>query len=99
MNEPDKLKDASRGYGRDMSPAAISRRLDIVVELNETCEWLGKAQLVESEATTHVSKPNPAATPDASEMNPGIVKQEQTERTERKPSVSDSSVPSCRKTD
>ena len=52
MNDPDTLKDASRGYGRDMSPAAISRRLDIVVELNETCEWLGRARPVNSNGTT-----------------------------------------------
>ncbi len=38
------MKNASRGYSRDMSPPAINRRLDIVVELNRLCEWLGKGR-------------------------------------------------------
>lgn len=91
MIDPDKLKEASRGYGRDMSPTAISHRLDLVVELNKTCKWLGKAQLIESEATTHVSKPK------TDEPKPGKLLQEDTESTEMKQSVLDFSVSSCEK--
>ena len=37
------LKHASRGYSTDMSPEAISRRFEILNQLNEVCAWLGTA--------------------------------------------------------
>ena len=37
-------KDASRGVSTDMSAEAISRRFDILQELNELCAWLGSAK-------------------------------------------------------
>lgn len=40
------MKNRSRNYSRDMSPEAITRRLDTVVELNELCEWLGKGKRI-----------------------------------------------------
>jgi hypothetical protein len=40
------MKNASRAYSRDMSPEAITRRLDTVVELNELCDWLGSGRKI-----------------------------------------------------
>ncbi len=40
---PQDAKAHARGFSNDMSPEAISRRLEIVGELNRLCEYLGKA--------------------------------------------------------
>ena len=42
-NNPQETKARARGFSRDMSPKAISRRLKIVAELNKLCEHLSKA--------------------------------------------------------
>ena len=47
MNQED-LKKRSRGVGRDMSPEAISRRLDIASELYELAKSLGNAKRIGS---------------------------------------------------
>jgi hypothetical protein len=38
------LKRASRGESIDISPEAISRRFEILHELNELCAWLSQAK-------------------------------------------------------
>ena len=45
-NEPIDAKSASRGVSSDMSPEAVSRRLQICSDLSDACRELGKAQLV-----------------------------------------------------
>ena len=45
MNAPDALKDASRGYGRD-----------IVAEPDVTREWPGRAQLIKEQEESNRSK-------------------------------------------
>lgn len=40
MTLAEKLKAGSRGESRDMSPKAISRRFDILVELDRTARSL-----------------------------------------------------------
>ena len=42
--DPDRRKLLSRGVSRDMSPAAISRRFDILVQLDELARSLAKAK-------------------------------------------------------
>ena len=49
-NDSDYLKNASRNWSVDMSPEAISRRLDTVDELNRLCSWLGTARPVNVES-------------------------------------------------
>lgn len=46
MKRPDPDKTLSRGIGRDMSPAAIERRLDIVSELRAFTQFLGTARKI-----------------------------------------------------
>jgi hypothetical protein len=41
---PEDSKRRSRGASRDMSPAAISRRFDILVELHELWRTLSRAK-------------------------------------------------------
>jgi len=48
--EWEKQKSRARGISNDMSPEAMSRRLDIVSELSDLCRWLATAQPVESGA-------------------------------------------------
>ena len=55
MNEADEMKAASRGASRDMSPEAIARRFDILVELDRTARALGAA------CKRPVRNPQPAA--------------------------------------
>ena len=43
---PEQQKSESRGISRDMSPAAISRRFDILVELYELAKALESAKRV-----------------------------------------------------
>lgn len=45
MNSRNTTKSSSRFHSEDMSPEAISKRLDTVNELNALCNWLGKAVL------------------------------------------------------
>jgi hypothetical protein len=45
MNSRNTTKSSSRFHSEDMSPEAISKRLDTVNELNAVCNWLGKAAL------------------------------------------------------
>lgn len=49
MSQPETDKERSRGVGRDMSPEAIARRLDIVSELRALSQFLGRAKRVEKE--------------------------------------------------
>ena len=42
-SDPHELKTLARGFSRDMTPDAISRRLEIVGELNKLCHYLGTA--------------------------------------------------------
>jgi hypothetical protein len=42
--KPEELKAKSRGISRDMSPEAISRRFDILVELDTLARALEKAK-------------------------------------------------------
>ena len=44
--DADQQKRLSRGFSTDMSPEAISRRLDIVVELADLARVLGEAKYV-----------------------------------------------------
>ncbi len=44
--KPEEHKSKSRGISRDMSPEAISRRLDILVELHEVAQALANAKRV-----------------------------------------------------
>lgn len=43
---PEEAKRLSRGISTDMSPEAVSRRLEIAGELFELAAWLGKAKYV-----------------------------------------------------
>jgi hypothetical protein len=43
---PNEAKAASRGVSRDMSPEALSRRLDILVELDQVSRLLAAARPV-----------------------------------------------------
>ena len=43
---PEEAKRLSRGMSSDMSPEAISKRFDILVELNDLCGYLGGAKKV-----------------------------------------------------
>ena len=43
MTKSDKLKAMSRGISRDMSPQAISRRFDVLVELDRAARALRAA--------------------------------------------------------
>lgn len=47
MNQSDKSKERSRGISFDMSPEAISRRLDIVSELRKFTKFLSTAKKIE----------------------------------------------------
>ena len=49
MSQPETDKERSRGVSRDMSPAAIARRLDIVSELRALSQFLGRAKRVVEE--------------------------------------------------
>lgn len=66
----EEAKNRARGYSTDMSPAAISRRLEMVNELNRVCAWLGNAKtlgLVEQGAPptlTAAEQPPPAPAPE-----------------------------------
>ena len=42
--ELKRSKDLSRGISTDMSPEAISKRFEILVELNELCDALMNAE-------------------------------------------------------
>ena len=42
--KPEEQKSKSRGNSRDMSPEAISKRLDILVELHEVATALASAK-------------------------------------------------------
>ncbi len=44
--KPEEHKSKSRGISRDMSPEAISRRLDILVELHEVARALANAKRI-----------------------------------------------------
>ena len=44
MNQVEEAKASSRGVSRDMSPEAISRRFDILVELDRAARALGAAR-------------------------------------------------------
>ena len=44
MSKADEMKAGSRGVSRDMSPEAISRRFDLLVELDRTAQALGAAR-------------------------------------------------------
>ena len=44
MSKADEMKAGSRGVSRDMSPEAISRRFDILVELDRTAQALSAAR-------------------------------------------------------
>lgn len=39
-------KRKGRGISNEMTPEAIERRFDIMVELNELCDWLSTAEPV-----------------------------------------------------
>jgi hypothetical protein len=43
MTKADELKARSRGISRDMSPQAISRRFDVLVELDRAARALRSA--------------------------------------------------------
>lgn len=47
---PDAAKAKSRAVSRDMSPQALSRRLDILVELDQTARLLEGARRIEARA-------------------------------------------------
>jgi len=56
--KPEELKSKSRGVSRDMSPEAISRRFDILVELHELASALSSAKrLGRAQALSTSSKP------------------------------------------
>lgn len=44
--KPEEQKSRSRGISRDMSSEAISRRLDILVELHEVARALARAERI-----------------------------------------------------
>ena len=62
MKTGEEAKAASRGESRDMSPEAISRRFDILVELDRVARALGAARRRPTSATETASDP-PAETP------------------------------------
>jgi len=55
VNEANETKAASRGVSRDMSPEAIARRFDILVELDRTARALRAAR------KKHARNPTPEA--------------------------------------
>ena len=57
-NEPIDVKSASRGVSSDMSPEAVSRRLQICSDLSDACRELGKAQLVAAVESDSSDPPN-----------------------------------------
>ena len=59
MNSRNTTKSSSRFHSEDMSPGAISKRLDTVNELNAVGDWLGKAVLSGGEDQ---SRPNETKT-------------------------------------
>lgn len=62
MKTGEEAKSASRGESRDMSPEAISRRFDILVELDRVARALGAARRRPATTTDTTSDP-PAETP------------------------------------
>ncbi|MGY8673578.1 MAG: hypothetical protein ACKVHO_13425 [Verrucomicrobiia bacterium] len=44
--EQKRMKNASRGFSRDMSPAAISSRFEKLAQINELCDWLGQGKRI-----------------------------------------------------
>ena len=44
--KPEEQKSKSRGISRDMSPEAISKRFDILVELHEVAMALARAKRI-----------------------------------------------------
>ncbi len=57
---PEEQKSKSRGNSRDMSPEAISKRLDILVELHEVARALASAKCMGKAEPT----PAPRSQPD-----------------------------------
>lgn len=49
MMKPEHLKARSRGISTDMSPQAISRRFNILVELDNTARALSSARLLQKQ--------------------------------------------------
>ncbi len=55
--EPVDTKKISRGISADMSPEAVSRRLQICSDLSAACRELGKAVVIDGTVSDH-GKPN-----------------------------------------
>ena len=60
--EPVDTKKISRGISADMSPQAVSRRLQICSDLSAACRELGKAVAIDGTASAD-GKPNPVQGP------------------------------------
>jgi len=77
----DQAKAASRGVSADMSPAALSRRLDILVELEEVSRLLAAARRVAGVRRVTGTKPAaaggklPARASGLSRQGPGALRE------------------------
>lgn len=60
--DPEHQKSRSRGISRDMSPEAISKRFDILVELHELAKALSRAKPL-GKAEPRSSRPGTQADP------------------------------------
>ena len=65
MNNEEQSKARSRGVSRDMSPAAITRRFDILVDLDRTARAL------------HAAKPRPDLRPDSTKEDDEVTDRDQ----------------------